>query len=70
MDFDHAEGTSMTPTEEATYALDNRVDRERLSKEERVEHDRLFARALSPGKATAALVDTGESTTSRSDVES
>jgi len=42
MDFYYAEGTSMTPTEEAIDALDARVDRERLSKEERVEYDRLL----------------------------
>ena len=32
----------MTPTEEAAYALDNRLDRDGLSKEARAEYDRLL----------------------------
>lgn len=32
----------MTPTEEATHALDNKLDRDRLSKEARAEYDRLL----------------------------
>lgn len=32
----------MTPTEEAAYALDNRLDREGLSNEARAEYDRLL----------------------------
>src|SRR5689334_20422560 len=36
------EGTRMTPTEEAAYALDNKMDREQLSEEARAEYDRLL----------------------------
>lgn len=47
----------MTPTEEATYALDNKMDRERLSKEARAEYDRLlqeryFAATRGDGEAS------------------
>jgi hypothetical protein len=54
----HREGTRMTPVEEATYALDNKVDRERLSKEARAEYDRLLQErhfAATRGEAEASL---------------
>jgi hypothetical protein len=48
----------MTPTEEATYALDNKVSRERLSREAQVEYDRLLQErffAATRGEAEASL---------------
>jgi hypothetical protein len=53
----------MTPEQEAAYALDNKVDRERLSKEARVEYDRLLQERFFA--ATRGEAEPGASQSSR-----